>query len=81
MVDEDVTAQYAKLVANAEVRNRLLLQILTEYRRSRSMLEVLYAGPLGGTPSQDSKKVLSCGATGCVVYIGNSLTCYLSGVD
>ena len=46
MVDEDVTAQYAKLVVNAEVRNRLLLQILTEYRRSRSMLEVLYAGPL-----------------------------------
>ena len=46
MVDEDVTAQYAELVANAEVRNRLLPQILTEYQRSRSMLEVLYAGPL-----------------------------------
>ena len=45
MVDEDVTAQYAELVANAEVRNRLLPQILTEYQRSRSMLEVLYAGP------------------------------------
>jgi phosphoenolpyruvate carboxylase len=46
MVDEDVTAQYAELVVNAEVRNRLLPQILTEYQRSRSMLEVLYAGPL-----------------------------------
>ena len=46
MVDEDVTTQYAELVANAEVHNRLLPQILTEYQRSRSMLEVLYAGPL-----------------------------------
>ena len=46
MVDEDVTAQYAELVVNAEVRNRLLTQILTEYQQSRSMLEVLYAGPL-----------------------------------
>ena len=46
MVDEDVTAQYTELVANAEVRNRLLPQILTEYQRSRSTLEVLYAGPL-----------------------------------
>ena len=46
MVDEDVTAQYAELVANAEVRNRLLPQILTEYQRSRSTPEVLYAGPL-----------------------------------
>ena len=33
-------------VVNAEVRNRLLPQILTEYQRSRSMLKVLYAGPL-----------------------------------
>ena len=46
MVDEDVTTQYAELVVNAEVHNRLLPQILTEYQRSRSMLEVLYAGPL-----------------------------------
>ena len=46
MVDEDVTTQYAELVVNAEVHNRLLPQILTEYQRSRSTLEVLYAGPL-----------------------------------
>ena len=46
MVDEDVTAKYAELVVNVKIRNRLLLRILLKYKRSRSTLEVLYAGPL-----------------------------------
>jgi len=70
MVDEDVTAQYAKLVANAEVRNRLLLQILTEYRRSRSML-VRQCGD-GKQRLYRSLELLQCSMTTRLIHGSNA---------
>ena len=46
MVDEEVMSQYAELVVDSTLRDRLLNQIVAEFHRSRSMLEALYAGPL-----------------------------------
>jgi len=44
--DTDVMREYANLVEDATVRERILEQILSEWDRTRRMLEELYGGPL-----------------------------------
>jgi phosphoenolpyruvate carboxylase len=44
--DPDVMREYADLVEDATVRERILEKILTEWDRTRRMLETLYGGPL-----------------------------------
>ena len=44
--DPEIMAKYAALVADPEVRTRLLQRIQAEYVRTVRMLELLYGGPL-----------------------------------
>jgi phosphoenolpyruvate carboxylase len=46
MADPDVMRDYALLVEDAAVRDRILEMILAEWERTRRMLEALYGGPL-----------------------------------
>ena len=44
--DPEIMKAYADLVTEADLRDRIMEQIITEYERSRQMLETVYSGPL-----------------------------------
>jgi phosphoenolpyruvate carboxylase len=44
--DMEVMRAYASLVAEAEVRDRILGMVTSEFERTRQMLELVYGGPL-----------------------------------
>jgi phosphoenolpyruvate carboxylase len=46
MVDDDIIHQYAQLVEDESLRQRLMGLILGEYARTKDVLEQLYSGPM-----------------------------------